>query len=79
VEGQVGSNAAARRNPIAPGYLASRAHRNLARCGGRQLPNTIKLSSDGFAFAMNGLMATCPPAKDPAAPQAVGLPNNWAK
>jgi hypothetical protein len=46
---------------------------------GQQLTNTIKLSNDGFAFAMNSLMATCPSANNPAVRQAGGLPNGAAK
>jgi hypothetical protein len=46
---------------------------------GQRLPNTIKLSNDGFAFAMSSLIATCPPVKNPSALQAVGLPSNATK
>jgi hypothetical protein len=36
---------------------------------GQQLQNTIRLSNDGFAFAMNGLMASCTGTKGRAVPQ----------
>jgi hypothetical protein len=37
---------------------------------GRRIPHTIKLSNDGWAQALESLLAACPPAKDPAAVQA---------
>jgi hypothetical protein len=37
---------------------------------GQRLQNTIRLSNDGFAFAMHGLMASCTETKSPAVPQA---------
>jgi hypothetical protein len=36
---------------------------------GRRVPQTIKLSNEGWAHALESLLATCPPAKDPAAAQ----------
>ena len=36
---------------------------------GQRLQNTIRLSNDSFAFAMQGLMASCTGTKNPAVPQ----------
>jgi hypothetical protein len=36
---------------------------------GRRVPQTIKLSNEGWAHALESLLASCPPVKDPAAAQ----------
>jgi hypothetical protein len=43
---------------------------------GQRLQNTIRLSNDGFAFAMHGLMASCTGTKSPAVPQAAAPSTN---
>lgn len=35
---------------------------------GRRTPQTIKISNDGWAAALDSLLVTCPPPKDPAVP-----------
>ena len=37
---------------------------------GRRVPQTIKISNDGWAGALQSLLASCPPAKHPAIPAA---------
>jgi hypothetical protein len=51
---------------------------SLAADGQRQR-RTFTLSNDGVAFAMNSLMATCPPARDSSALHAIALPSSAAK
>jgi len=46
---------------------------------GRRLPQTIKLSNEGWTSALEALLTTCPPAKDPVAPQLVGASGGAAK
>jgi hypothetical protein len=46
---------------------------------GQRLPRTFTFSNDGFAFAMNRLMATCPSANNQAAREAGGLPKGAGK
>jgi hypothetical protein len=40
---------------------------------GRNVSQTIKLSSEGLAGALDNLLATCPPSKNPAPPRAAAL------
>jgi hypothetical protein len=75
----VGAAYAARRNPITLGNPQVEFTETSLAADGQRLPSTIKLSNDGFAFAMSSLIATCPPVKNPSALQAVGLPSNATK
>lgn len=46
---------------------------------GRRVPQTTRLSNEGWGGALQTLLASCPPAKDPVAPQTAGSGARAAK